>query len=388
MTDKPRKQHIFINARFLTQSMTGVQRYAVEVVKVFDTLLENGGIDKNRYSFTMLAPQSIRYKLNLKHISLRCVGHLKGHAWEQLELPFHAKGDLLFCPGNTAPVLSLLTGNPTIVTVHDLSYLYFPDAYSLAFRALYNIVIPLIMRRAAAVITVSESEKKSILTYYKHTKDRLHAIQNGGLASNYLKELESDRTSSTGCGFDSVLYVGSLSRRKNLQGVLKAVSILNERRDVSVVIVGASGKSFHNARFPVPDNIAEKADFKGQINDTREIIKLYRSASCFVFPSFYEASPLPPIEAMSCGCPVIASTIPSLLERCGDAALYCDPDNSVDIAEKIEQVINDRELEETLRQKGLARAGVFTWEECARRTFGIMEKVLEEKRGKQDSIKH
>ncbi|HWI55369.1 MAG TPA: glycosyltransferase family 1 protein, partial [Desulfobacteria bacterium] len=122
-------QKIYINGRFLTQSITGVQRYAHEVVKALDSMIDSGEIDKSHYQLQILAPgKGIKYDLGLKHIHLQQIGKPTGHLWEQTVLPAGSRDGLLFCPGNTAPAISLLSGQKTVVTVHDLSYLYFPDA--------------------------------------------------------------------------------------------------------------------------------------------------------------------------------------------------------------------------------------------------------------------
>lgn len=368
-------KYIYINARFLTQAITGVQRVAHELVKSLDLLIEKGEIDSSRYRVELLAPKSgVKHELQLKNISLRQVGRLSGHAWEQFELPFYSKNGLLVCPGNTAPVLSLLSGQKTVVTVHDLSYLYFPEAYSFAFKAFYNMVIPKVLRYASRVITVSESERVSILKYYKFAENRLRVVHNGGLPGEYLDKVDTMETSDKTAPF--VLYVGSLSRRKNLQGVIQAIALLNEKEEIPAVIVGAGGKSFRNTSFGVPEEAVSRIDFKGQVNDTGYIIELYKSAACFVFPSFYESSGLPPIEAMACGCPVIVSPIPALVERCGDAALYASPGDPADIADKIMRILKDPALAEDLRNKGFERAKMFTWEICARQTWGLINEVL------------
>jgi glycosyltransferase involved in cell wall biosynthesis len=94
-----------------------------------------------------------------------------------------------------------------------------------------------------------------------------------------------------------------------------------------------------------------------------------------VFPSFYEASSLPPIEAMACGCPVVASSIPSLRERCGDAAIYCDPAAPLEIADAVYRIIVDEELKEDLREKGLERAALYDWKNCAKETFQLFKTI-------------
>lgn len=369
-------KNIYINARFLTQAITGVQRVAHELVKALDILIEKGEIDTSRYRIELLAPKSGKiHDLQLKNISVHRVGNLSGHAWEQFELPFYSRSGLLVCPGNTAPIFSLISGQKTIVTVHDLSYLYFPEAYSFAFRAFYSIVIPMVLKYSSRVITVSESERISILQYYKHAEKRLKVVHNGGLPGEYLDKVDTIKAAEIS-DKPFVLYVGSLSRRKNLQGVIEAIAILNRNDEIPAVIVGAGGKSFRNTRFGIPEDAESSIDFKGQINDIGDIVGLYKSAACFVFPSFYESSGLPPIEAMACGCPVVVSPIPALVERCGDAALYANPDDSTDIADKINKVIKDSALAEDLRNKGFERAKIFTWEICARQTWEIINDVL------------
>jgi glycosyltransferase involved in cell wall biosynthesis len=366
---------IYINGRFLTQNITGVQRYAHEIIKALDHLIEDQKIDDLDYQFILLSPQkSLIHSLALKNIEWRQVGKKTGHAWEQLDLPQYIKDGLLFCPGNTAPVSILKSKMKTVITVHDLSYLYFPRAYSISFKLWYRFLIPLIMRNANAIITVSESEKRSILKYYPYVKNRLFAIQNGGLPeeqNSLIRVATNSRHKAT------ILYVGSLSRRKNFQGVIKALEIVNTHFDICLVVVGIGGLSFRSPDFHISQSLQNKVIFKGQINNFDELISFYKKSTCLVFPSFYEASPLPPIEAMACGCPVIVSNIPALQERCSDAALYCNPDDPQNIADKIIQLLKNGELRESIVRMGLLQAKKYGWEKSAWQTFSIMEKILE-----------
>ncbi len=362
-----RKKRVFINARFLTQPITGVQRYAHEMVSAWDRLLERGEIDPQRYTFQLVAPpRGIRHRLPWRHIGFRQIGHFTGHLWEQTELPFVTLSGVLFCPGNTAPLFSLFSWQKTVVTVHDLSYRYFPDAYSRAFRGYYRFLMPLIFRKATALITVSQSERASILQYYPRAADRLVAIQNGGIAGDRFPE------QTGGSPGEFALYVGALSRRKNFQGVLQALSLVNREMNLPLKVAGGSGKTFRRGEFKIPDNLTGKVEFLGQVDDTERLLSLYRKACCLVFPSFYEASPLPPLEAMASGCPVLASDIPSLRERCADAALYSNPHDPADIAAKIVALRRDPGLREALRRKGIERAREFTWERAARETWEVI----------------
>lgn len=369
-------KRIYINARFLTQQTTGVQRYAQELVRAIDKLITTGEIDPNEYDIVLLTPnREFKCNMELQNIKIRRAGFLAGHAWEQLELPVYSKDGLLFCPGNVAPVYSLVTGRKIVTTVHSLSFKYFPDAYSLAFKAVYETLIPLVLKYADTVITVSDSERELILKQYPGSERALRVIHNGGVSDSFVQmvaEVESGLAGEE----PFILFVGSLSKSKNLTGVLQAVEIINKSREIHLKIVGEITKTFQDSNFTIPESIRGKVEFKGQINDTKTLVSLYKGALCLAFPSFYESSGLPVIEAMACGCPVIASDIPALKERCGDAAVYCNPVDVYDIAQKILSVIDEPLIKADLQQKGFARNRQFTWKKCALETFDVIRKLV------------
>ncbi len=369
--------YIYINGRFLTQSITGVQRYAHELLKALDVLYKQGDIDNSKLRFKILAPaKGILHNMELNNIPLHKVGYLSGQAWEQLELPYYSRDGILFCPGNTAPLFSLISKQRTVVTIHSLSYLYCPETYSITFRSLYKTIIPLVLRFSNAVITVSQSERNTILGRYNHSEKRLYAIQNGGLPNDLSHSQKGSIANAVSANLPFILYVGSLSKSKNIQGVLKALAILNNKFDLHIVIAGGKDNIFSNQLLNSSDKLESKIHFIGQIINTADLVHLYKTASCLVFPSFYEASPLPPIEAMALGCPVIASSIPSLKERCADAAYYVDPANVEDIATGIHKVLTDKPLRQRMIQNGFSRAKIFTWEKTARDHLNVFEKVI------------
>lgn len=125
---------IYINARFLTQAVTGVQRYAIELVKSIDSLIDRGELNTSELKFILLSPSGRIHSLNLKHIKILEVGSLRGHLWEQLELPFYARKGLLMNLCNTAPILK----RNQIITIHDAAVYAVPQTYSFAFRAWYK----------------------------------------------------------------------------------------------------------------------------------------------------------------------------------------------------------------------------------------------------------
>lgn len=377
---------IDVNGRFLTQSITGVQRYAIEVVAAIDRLIAAADPGAAGVRMTLHVPAGTDPgALPLNATAVARHGPWEGHAWEQLVLLGRLSGAVLFCPGNTAPIAALLGSRPVVVTVHDLSFRYFPDAYDWRFRTWYRVLIPLIMCHARRVITVSESERAAIVSLYPSVEGRLAVVQNGGSFTVGAVPL-----GATHCLADLparfLLYVGSLSRRKNFRGVVAAfLRVAAEDPSIGLVVAGAAADALRAAEVTVPDTYRARVVFLGQVNDAGTLAELYRRATCFVFPSFYEASPLPPIEAMSLGCPVVASSIPSLRERCGDAAEYCDPGDAGSIAEALRRVLSSEALVEALRLRGQQRAAMFTWEQSARRTLDVLRAAARQS-SRRDSI--
>ncbi|MEO0855017.1 MAG: glycosyltransferase family 1 protein, partial [Cyanobacteria bacterium J06648_11] len=319
---------IYINARFLSQRLTGVQRYAFELVKTLDRLLADATLPDD-ITFTLVAPAKILTTPTLACIELRQVGRLSGHLWEQVELPLYTAGHPLVSLCNTAP----LAKTEQVLTIHDAAVYGAPDAYSFAFRSWYRLLFSTLGRRLRAVITVSEFSKSELLHYCSIPAERLHVIYSGrehavatpADASILLEHHLSDRP--------YLLAVSSLSPHKNFSGIVKALEILEaDAGEFDVAIAGGANPSvFSQDSHPLSDRVK----YVGYVSDA-QLRALYENARGFIYPSFYEGFGLPPLEAMSCGCPVIVSQAASLPEVCGDAALYCDPHDPGDIADKMQ----------------------------------------------------
>lgn len=364
---------IAINGRFLLQSVTGVQKVAIEFLAALDTLLAEGRFPGLTVDLIVPAKGELVTRPQLRAVQMRRAGRLNGHLWEQLELPGLAGTVPLLCLGNLAPVSRLLSRRaPLHVMVHDLSYRYFPAAYSRAFRLLYGAVVPLVLRRATKVYTVSDAEKTAILAHYPRVIDpvRLVAVQNGGGegATSATVSTEPASLSAGAVGIPSRalrsrsgLYVGSLTRRKNAEGLVRAaIELLRDGLD-EMVFVGATGAGFEAVGIDFPPELAGRMRFLGQVNDPVLIEAEYRRASVMLFPSFYESSGLPTTEAMRFGCPVVSADISSLRERCGDAALYCDPARVESIVSQARSALSDGALWDDLQARGLAQAARYSW---------------------------
>ena len=303
---------VYINGRFLTQRMTGAQRYALEMTKAIDSLISSNIIYKNVECF-IIAPSNTLYLPELQNIKIIRKGILFGHAWEQMELPFYTLDGFLINFCNCAP---LLKRNQT-VTLHDAAASAMPQALSWKFRVWYNFMFTWLGKSLNTIFTVSEFSKKELNKYYGILMDKIHVTYNG---IDHIKRIKADESIISREGLNNknyVLAVSSLNPYKNFPLILDVARYMP---DIEFIIVGGSNaKVFKNVGLNVPLN----ARFIGYISD-EELMALYHHASVFVYPSLYEGFGIPPLEAMMCGCQVVVSNIEVFREIYGDSVEYCD----------------------------------------------------------------
>ncbi len=189
-----------------------------------------------------------------------------------------------------------------------------------------------------------------------------------------MNRVESDRSileSHQLYGKQYILAVSSLSPHKNFATVIRAVAAMNAASFQLVVVGGADPKVFGTGMADLPLQVR----YLGYVSDG-ELKALYEDAACFVFPSLYEGFGLPPIEAMVCGCPVIAAASASIPEVCGDGAWYFDPANAMDLAGKIALLLGDDDRREQLRRSGRRRAQQLTWARAALQNWEVIRNLL------------
>ena len=354
----------YINGRFLSQEATGVQRYAEELVKTLDTMIDDGGIDAGKMRFILLTPAGLIRTIGLKHIPTRVAGHLSGHLWEQLELPRYARRGLLINLCNTGPVLS----PHQMVTIHDAGFMAMPESYSRSFRTWYRLLLRRLGRTADVIVTVSDFSRTELIERLSISPARLHVIRHG---REHFERLTADDTVITRHHLEQrpfLLAVSSRSPRKNFAAIVKAMSGPKLRGIKIVIAGGANPRVFGDE----PERMPEHVHHLGYVTD-EELKSLYRHAMAIIYPSLYEGFGLPPLEAMACGCPVIVSDIPPHHEVCGDAAIYCDPLSPDDIAEKIALVMNDPELRRQMQASGFEQARTFSWRQSAAEFYAIVK---------------
>lgn len=351
---------LVINGRFMVQEVTGVQRVACEITRQIDAMLESGEL---LAEVILLVPRGKWVQsLALKRIKVRTVGVFKGAAWEQLELPHHVGGATLLCLGNSAPTISLALRRAVAVMIHDVSYLDHPGAYRRRYRIAHRLMLPLLLRGARHIFTVSRTERDRLMRINSAVSPRITVAPNGGWSESDLRGPRNAPPIEPGYA----LYVGSLSHRKNFNRILQTAIRLVREDGMSFVFVGCTGRVLRRPGCEVPADVADRIHFLGQINDRERLGRIYAGAGVLVFPSLYEASPLPPIEAAHFGCPVVASNIPSIWERCGQSVAYCDPRSIDSIVGAVRRVMAEPATRAVAVAAGHRNAAARSWAEQAR----------------------
>lgn len=304
-------------------------------------------------------------------------------AWEQFIAPFRLLRDrpaLLHCPVNVMPLLTLTR---TVITIHDLGFMRFPERYKKPKRLYLHALTALSARRAAHLITPSEAIRQEVIELLKIKPERVTAIAEG-VSENFkplpAEDVEKFRREK-GLPAKFVLYVGTLEPRKNLPLLIKAFARWRKEHPadaegVRLILGGAKGW-FYEEIFRLVEELGlgGLTDFPGYLRE-EELPLWYNSARCFVYPSIYEGFGLPPLEAMACGCPVVTSDTSSLPEVVGEAGWLVKPDDESGLATALNRLLTDDAAWSAYRGKGLLQAARFTWQEAARQTLEIYRQIV------------
>jgi glycosyltransferase involved in cell wall biosynthesis len=355
---------LYLNGRFHLQVTTGVQRYAAEMAAAMDRL----AVEKSRSTkLVILTPCGLAAPLQYRVIQHHAFGRLQGQLWEQLELPGGSQDGLLVNLGNGGPVWH----RRQLIVLHDANIYALPETYSASFRLWHKLLHRLRWRSSTRIATVSKFSAGEIARYL-----RLDPVQILGPTlegAEHILRVKPDVTILRRHGLTPGRYalaVGSLARHKNLSALSATVAEL-AGRGMHLAVAGSVDRAiFGTGGIEAP----RSAKYLDRVSDA-ELRALYEGAACFVFPSRYEGFGIPPIEAMACGCPVVAATAGAVMEVCGDAALYCDPDDQAAFAAAVARVIDEPDLAQLLRERGRALARTLTWERAARRLLDLIEEI-------------
>lgn len=267
------------------------------------------------------------------------------------------------------------------ITLHDIIPLRMPETVSDRYLRIFNNELPKMLKNCEGIITVSEFSKQDIAKEFNFPKEKIYVTHLAAediykpMSKCLCKKIISEKY---GIKDNYVLYVGGFSPRKNIIGLIEAFSLIprNKRKNIKLVITGNKGFSYSKYKQRAEDlKIAEDVIFTDFI-PLEDLPTFYNGAEVLVYPSFYEGFGLPPLEAMACGTPVIASNVTSLPEVCYDSALLIDPYNIEDLSYAIEKVLNDTLLMLTMVKKGLMRSINFSWNNTALKTIEAYSSMI------------
>jgi len=258
-----------------------------------------------------------------------------------------------------------------VVTIHDVIPLLFKEYHRKQYPY-FKIILTYGLKYAKYVLTPSEHSKDLLQQIYHLSDDRVKFIHNGASTIGLSKKVPEKNPEGK-----FILYIGRLSKMKNIKSLLKAFSLIGDKIDHNLVIVGDNENSLQieMGHLGLSAEIKKRVIFKQDIDEESKCA-LMKSASLLVFASLYEGFGLPPLEAMACGCPVIVSDNSSLPEVCGEAAYYVNPQNPSSISEAIITVLNNNTLRNELIINGLKRAKQFSWTNSASEHLNVLEHVI------------
>lgn len=377
--NKKNQLKIGIDARFYGPRQKGLGRYVQKLIEELERTDK-----KNKYIIFLRQENWNEYQPanpNFKKV-------LANAKWygikEQILMPFKikkAKVDLVHFPHFNVPLFCPV---PFVVTIHDLILKKFPTRRTSTLSPIrywlkniaYQIVISSALKRARKIITVSDYTKKDILKYFKINPGKIEVIYEG--ASAPMINLKSQLNfKKFGISKPYLLYVGNAYPHKNLKRLILAFKELKKEKDLQLILVGEMDhfykrlkKFIHNSLFIIHDSII----FTDFVSD-KELSALYQNASCYVFPSLCEGFGLPPLEAMSLGLPVVSSSSTCLPEILGQAAIYFNPENPEEIAQKIKQVLDSEKLQKELVSLGFEKIKEYNWQKMGKKTFSVYRAV-------------
>ncbi len=355
---------VFINARFLTEPLTGLQRWGREVLLALDQMVEDGVISAHAYQFHLLTPSMPETPPPYRHLEIQVRRPLRSHLWEQMILPYAASGFLMNLK-NTAPV-----GHSNMsVQIQDLQPIARPETHTRMFNRVYGWIMPRAAKRAKVLCALSESTAREIHKYFGIDREKITVT---GAGHEHVLAVEPEPSILQKHGLDSrgyLLAVSSLNPNKNFQAILRAMQLAEVR--VPLVIAGGTNPRVFEGSDGL-EHLPDNALHVGRVSDG-ELRALYENALGFVYPSFYEGWGLPPGEAMLLGCPVICSHTTSLPEVGGQAVLYCDPADDESIAKQIFRLVEDGPLRQELSALGRAESSKHTWRGTAEKLWAAVE---------------
>lgn len=348
---------ISINGRFFGQPLTGVQRFARELTAALDRRIGQSSLPSalQHARWRILMPEGVTADLPLGAIAPAQTGRSSGHVWEQTTLAREARNDILIGFGGSGPLFH----RRQLVVIHDVTIFRHPEAFTRAYRATHAL-LGFTLARTARIGTVSHFSQGELSKVFRIPRAGIDVIYN---APDHFAAVEPDHAVLDRLNLrdkNFFLLVGTLKPNKNIAFAVDAFNALG-LRDWKLVIVGSIDPGvFRNATIGPADDLL----FPGRLSDA-EVAALEQRAGAFVFPSLYEGFGIPPLEAMTQSCPVLAADIPPVREACGEAALYFDPRDQGSLMQAMRQIVDNPQQRDKLIEQGRANVSRFSWDKSA-----------------------
>jgi glycosyltransferase involved in cell wall biosynthesis len=349
-------RNIILNGKFLSAAPTGVHRVALELGNALADLVAEEHASVRDLNFALSVPADGYARANEVRLPSRLVRPFRGIPWEQISLPFSEREATILNLCNIGPVIA----RNAVTMIHDVQVHLSPESYSRGFRLWYRTLQPIMARRHRHILTVSEFSRQEIAKAGLCALDHISVVHNG---VDHILRMKSDASAVAKLDLSAAPYVLALSTvqaHKNIGILMKAFA---DPALVGVKLVlfgGTSRAAFAASGIAVPQNVI----FAGRVTDN-ELRGLIEGARCLAFPSTTEGFGLPPLEAMLLGCPAIVAPCGALPEVCGDAVLYCAPDDVGDWVKAIRSVVFENRLRAHLSKAGADHAAQFTWRRAA-----------------------
>ncbi len=344
-------RQLCFNGKFYAAGLNGVHRVADRLIREIDRLLDDPPAGLGFTKATLYLPERRRWEPQLSNIEL--VYERAGHTlyWEQFILPLRARDGLLVNLCNLSPVLH----KPKITMIHDAQFLFPDSSYPARLKWGYRLLTPWMARSSERVLTVSEYSRQMLDLCGVSCRDRTDLVHNG---ADHIEEVAADASIIQRLGLSRrayVVHLASTKAYKNSSVIFDAFR-RPELDGLALLIVGPDRAELELKGLAPPPG----AIFAGRVNDA-ELRALYEDALCLVFPSRTEGFGLPPVEAMSCGCPSVAAPGGAIPEICRDAVAYADVGDDAHWAAAVARYRDDGAYRDQKIVLGRARASDFTW---------------------------
>jgi glycosyltransferase involved in cell wall biosynthesis len=353
---------------------TGVEEYSFQVIQALKKIIPVS----DRVVLYSSSPLQGGLEVLPSHWQSKVLSWSFKKMWTQARLTsefvLKKKPDVFFAPGQLIP---LFTPHKTVVTLHDSAFKIFPQAYNFLGRKYLELMNVLVLKKAAHILTPSEFSKQEIFRIYGHVKTPITVTPLAYNSEIFNFKEDSDAQIQSvlqkyALQKKFLISIGRLEQKKNTVKIIEAFNEIKQKNDYQLVLIGKPGVGYSEIKKAI-----DSSPYKNDIKElgfvpSGDAALLLRHALVFVFPSLYEGFGLPVLEALSSGCPVVASTGNSLEEVGGSIPLYVNPRNVSELVEAISILIQNKDLREQKKNAGLEHVKNFSWQKTALKTWEVI----------------